>query len=109
MKFQTRSMTAMNIWMLTCMLFVALATFEYAILLATRFGTDCKINASKKTNDEFKTKRKCMKIDRISLKIFFLVYLLVVCTYFYCLKSKYGRVRYEENEDHHDDGHAFAE
>ena len=74
MKFQTRSMTAMNIWMLTCMLFVALATFEYAILLATRFGTDCKINASKKTNDEFKTKRKCMKIDRLSLKIFFLVY-----------------------------------
>ena len=55
-------MTAMDIWLLLCMVFVALATFEYAIMLAMRFGTHFKINTSDKTNDEFKTTRKCVKL-----------------------------------------------
>ena len=28
----------MDIWLLKCMMFVALATFEYAVLLGIRFG-----------------------------------------------------------------------
>ena len=109
MKFQTRHLTAMDIWLLLCMLFVALATFEYAILLAIRFGGKYKINTSKKMNSEFKAERKCMQIDRLSLKIFFLAYLLTVGTYFYYLQSKYGQT--EEHGHHHGDeeGHDHVE
>ena len=107
MKFQTRVMTAMDVWLCTCMVFVALAIFEYAILLAMRFGTHFKINTSEKKNDEFKTTRKCVKIDRLSLKIFFLAYLLAVSTYFYILQSKYRQD--EEPDNHNEYGHAVAE
>ena len=108
MTFQTRYVTAMDAWLLTCMVFVALATFEYAILLAMRFGTHFKINPSEKIKDEFKTTRKCVKIDRLSLKMFFLAYLLAVSTYFYYLQSKYYR-QDEDPVNDNDDGHAFAE
>ena len=37
-KFQTRYLTALDIWLLLCMLFVAMATFEYATLLGIKFG-----------------------------------------------------------------------
>ena len=33
----------MNVWLLVCMMFVTLVTFEYAILLAIRFGKENKI------------------------------------------------------------------
>ena len=36
--FQTRYLTALDIWLLLCMLFVAMATFEYATLLGIKFG-----------------------------------------------------------------------
>ena len=49
-------MTAMDAWLLMCMLFVALATFEYAILLAMRFGNHL-ISASEKSKDAF---RRCV-------------------------------------------------
>ena len=110
MNFQTRDMTAMDIWLLTCMLFVALATFEYAILLAMRFGTHSKIKPNEKMNNEIKITRKCLKIDRISLKVFLLTYLLAVGTYFYYLRSQYGQ--YEEPDSYHKEHHmhdAFAE
>ena len=87
MKFQTRNMTAMDIWLLKCMLFVALATFEYAMLLAMRFGTHL-ISASEKSKDAF---RRCVKIDRLSLKIFFLAYFLSLGTYFYYVGSQYHK------------------
>ena len=75
----------MDVWLLMCMLFVALATFEYAILLAMRFGNHL-ISASEKSKDAF---RRCVKIDRLSLKIFFLAYLISIGAYFYYVGTQY--------------------
>ena len=85
-------MTAMDVWLLMCMLFVALATFEYAILLAMRFGSHFRINTSEKSKDEFMISRRCVKIDRLSLKIFFLAYCISLGTYLYYVGSQYHQV-----------------
>ena len=55
----------MNVWLLVCMMFVASVTFEYAILLAIRFGKGNKITA--KGGAENKG-GKCGKVDKISLR-----------------------------------------
>ena len=74
-------MTAMDIWLLLCLLFVALVTLEYAILLAVRFGNGILIHVKKfaKENKE----NECNKMDRISLKLFMGIYVLMVGSYFY--------------------------
>ena len=74
-------MTAMDIWLLICLLFVALVTLEYAILLAVRFGNGILIHVKKfaKENKE----NECNKMDRISLKLFMGIYVLMVGSYFY--------------------------
>ena len=71
----------MDLWLLLCMMFVALATFEYAVMLAIRFGKRKKIHT---VGDVVQKKEdKCYKMDRISLKIFLGIYILAVGSYFY--------------------------
>ena len=74
-------MTAMDIWLLISLLFVAFVTLEYAILLAVRFGNGRRIhekNVAKENNGI-----ECNKMDRISLKLFTGIYILTVGSYFY--------------------------
>ena len=68
----------MNVWLLVCMMFVTLVTFEYAILLAIRFGKGNKIIVKG---------RKCSQIDKISLRISVGLYVLTVGAYFYILDT----------------------
>ena len=76
----------MDIWLLLCMLFVALATFEYAVMLAIRFGKAKKIHAKMGTKEN--KEEKCNKMDRISLGIFMGMYILTVGSYFYTVTSR---------------------
>ena len=73
----------MDVWLLLCVLFVALATFEYAILLSIRFGKGKKRNV--KASREGK-QEKCYKMDNMSLRMFVGIYILAVATYFYLVK-----------------------
>ena len=69
----------MDIWLLLSMMFVALAIFEYAVLLAIRFG-----KGRKKNTEEGRASNKeklCSKMDRTSLKMFLGTYILTVVTY----------------------------
>ena len=78
--FQAREITAMDTWLLISMIFVAMATFEYAVLLALRFGRGKKINPM---GDEFENKEeRCYRVDRISFILFMVVYILIVVVYF---------------------------
>ena len=65
------------------MMFVAMAMFEYAILLAMKFGKHNKISADKDPREEKKTAEKCRKIDLYALRAFVGVHALTVFTYFY--------------------------
>ena len=71
----------MDIWLLKCMMFVALATFEYAILLGVRFdkGRNMSSMGCEAENNE---KKKCNRVDRICLEVFMATYILVVVAYF---------------------------
>ena len=71
----------MDIWLLLSMMFVAFAIFEYAVLLAIRFGKSRKINGEKgaSRNEEI----KCNKVDRMALRMFLGTYIFVAATYFY--------------------------
>ena len=71
----------MDIWLLLSMMFVASAIFEYAVLLAIRFGNNWKINEQK--NAQKKKEQKCYKVDRISLKMFIGTYIFAAVTYFF--------------------------
>ena len=72
-------MTAMDIWLLMCMLFVALATFEYAILLTAKYGKKSRRNAHQGAEEKY------CKWDNYALKLFMGAYILTVGTYFYLL------------------------
>ena len=78
-------MTAMDIWLLICLLFVALVTLEYAILLAVRFGNGRRIN--KKRNAKENKGNECNKMDRISLRLFMGIYVLTVGSYYYVVET----------------------
>ena len=75
----------MDIWLLVSMMFVASAIFEYAVLLAIRFGRSRKINGEKgiSGNEE----RNCNKVDRMALKIFLGTYILAVAIYFFAFTN----------------------
>ena len=62
------------------MMFVALATFEYAILLGVRFGKGRNISGM--GCEARKYEKKCNLVDRICLKVFMAIYILVVVAYF---------------------------
>ena len=78
-------MTAMDIWLLICLLFVALVTLEYAILLAVRFGNGRRIN--KKRNAKENKGNECNKMDGISLRLFMGIYVLTVGSYYYVVET----------------------
>ena len=63
------------------MLFVTLATFEYALLIAIRFNKGRKIVDRMWDATENKVE-KCNKIDRVSLIVFGGTFLVTVVIYF---------------------------
>ena len=73
----------MDIWLLLCMLFVALAIFEYAVMLAIRFGKRKKNLIEK--GDQENREELCNKVDGISLWIFMGIYFLALGSYFYIM------------------------
>ena len=81
-------MTAMDAWMFICMLFVAMAKFEYAIQLKIRFGTLNKIGNKDEKDCNTKTEERCRKIDKFALRLFIAMYILTLGVYFYNLSSK---------------------
>ena len=72
----------MDIWLLLSMMFVALAIFQYAVLLAIRFRKAERIHV-KMERGATKKKVQCRKMDSISLKVFMGLYILAVGSYFY--------------------------
>ena len=84
---QTQVSTAQDIWLLLSMIFVALATFEYAVLLAIKFGKQSE--GSKKDVGGKKRNEKCCKIDRYALRVFTAAYSVSVFTYFYAVLTKH--------------------
>ena len=76
-------MTALDIWLLMCLLFVALATFEYATLLAITFWITNKIGPMEGVVDG--KDKICQNIDRIALTMFSIIYVLSVISYFTAL------------------------
>ena len=83
-------MTALDAWFLICMLFVAMAMFEYAILLSIKFGKQNRISAEKSPGEEKKEQETCRIIDLYALRAFIGAHALTICTYFfYTLQIKY--------------------
>ena len=70
----------MDIWLLKCMMFVALATFEYAVLLGIRFGKHEHLSLM--GNDTNYKARKCNRADKTCLLLFLGLYSLAVVAYF---------------------------
>ena len=72
----------MDVWMLLCILFVASALFEYAILLAIRFGKQNKIGDKfLGTKDEATAIQKCRRLDLYALRVFVGLFAIKVCAY----------------------------
>ena len=65
------------------MMFVAMAMFEYAILLVIKFGKQNKISSLKDPKEERKAADKCRKIDLYVLRAFLGAHMVTVYTYFY--------------------------
>ena len=76
-------MTAMDTWMLVCMIFVVLAKFEYAVQLKIQFGRATKISNVGANENKIKSEKRCQRIDRYALVTFLGTYLLTVGAYFY--------------------------
>ena len=81
--FQTREMTAMDTWMLICMIFVGLAKFEYAMQLKIQFGDSSKIRDASAKENKIKPEKRCQRIDRYSFVTFLLAYMLIIGVYVY--------------------------
>ena len=82
--FQTNKMTAMDIWMFICIIFVGLAKFEYAVLIKIHFGGAALVGiASANQNELLKSKRWSHRIDFYALLLFLTAYILTVGAYFY--------------------------
>ena len=75
-------MTALDIWLLLSMIFVALATFEYAILLKIKFGGGGVKNNLRKEVDSKRRDEKCRKMDHYALVVFLGAYGITVLSYF---------------------------
>ena len=72
----------MDIWLLLSMMFVALAVFEYAILLGIRFGNGKKIQIKRGAKENKEMALLCKCADRVSLRMFMGIYILIVGSYF---------------------------
>ena len=75
----------MDIWLLLCMLFVGSAIFEYAVMLAIRFGKQKKNLIEK--GDKENREELCNKVDGISLWLFMGIYVVAVGFYFYTVAT----------------------
>ena len=70
----------MDIWLLKCMMFVAVATFEYAVLLGSRFGEQKHLSLM--GYDANYKATKCNRVDKTCLLLFLGFYALAVVAYF---------------------------
>ena len=75
-------MTALDVWLFLCMNVVAFALFEYAMLLAIRFGKQNEIRRSiSGDKDEPVVVGKCLKIDHYALRGFLVYYAVLLGAY----------------------------
>ena len=77
----------MDIWMLICMLFVAMAQIEYAVQLKMRFRKMSKISTDIGKGDKIRAEERCNKIDRYALVMFIVAYIMTVGTYIYKMST----------------------
>ena len=79
----------MDVWLLLCKLFVALALFEYSVLLAIRFRKQNKIAADGMMGDtnNILAEIKCHKIDRYALRAFLALFAITMGTYFCIIRA----------------------
>ena len=75
---QTRNMTALDTWILMCTSFVALATLEYATVVAIKF---CKRDTIQNNGCNKQLNKMCRKIDHLALAVFMVAFLLSVSVY----------------------------
>ena len=88
---QTRDLTALDFWFLVCILFVASALCEYAILLGIKFGK--QNNGKGERHDKMAlADAKCRMIDRHALRVFIALHGAVVGFYFFVV------VNYQTNK-----------
>ena len=78
----------MDTWLLICMIFVALALFEYAFQLAIRYREMTRGNKKDIEEHEKASKQRCLKIDRWALRIFAGLYILVIGAYLYFVSQQ---------------------
>ena len=83
LSFQTRDMTAMDCWMFICMIYVALAKFEYAVQLKIRFGKLFQFSKADADKNKNELEKRCQMIDHYALITFLGAYILTAGTYFY--------------------------
>ena len=85
-QLQTHFVTALDIWLLLCNMFVATATFEYAMLLLIRYGKRLKLDVGKmvKKHDAI-----VEKVDHYALRAFMGIYVLIDGIYFYIVYRNY--------------------
>jgi hypothetical protein len=85
--FQLATMTAMDIWLLSCMGFVSLALLEYAALLWIKYDRGDEKNkikcATKKEVD-----KRCRRLDKLALVLFIVANALFnLCYWIYFLTN----------------------
>ena len=69
--------------MLTCIIFVASALFEDAILVTIRVGKQNKVHGSTiGIDDEATVVGRCRKIDLYAMRVFLVLHAAVICAYF---------------------------
>ena len=73
--------------MIQCIVFVASALFEYAVLVTIRFGKQNKVNDSMiGIDDETEAVGRCRKIDLYALRAFIILYALFISGYICIIK-----------------------
>lgn len=81
-------MTALDTWILMCTSFVALATFEYATVVAIKFWKRDKIGTIQNFGGGDKLDMMCHKIDRSALIVFTVTFCLSVACYIIVVINK---------------------
>ena len=78
---QTRNMTALDTWILMCTSFVALATLEYATVVAIKFCKCDLIGGIQNDGCNKQLTKMCKKIDHLALAVFMVAFFLSVSVY----------------------------
>ena len=81
-------MTALDIWFLICIGFVAMALFEYAILLGIKYGKHNKAN-NNQNGEKFDkiAEARCRLIDYHAMRVFIALHVVLVGIYFFVLSQ----------------------